>query len=180
MLKANPCTAINENLVRTLKREHDEALQSDRAASNFLRFRMNINAPEVTHAQPLVTGAEWERVCARPVPEREGKPVISVDLGGNRSWSAAVGCWSSGRIEAWCLAPGQPSLAAQEADDQVPDGSYLELVRSGGLSIDEGQHVPSIEKLLARVWAWSPSCIVCDPYRSAELNQVVGWSSSDR
>ena len=59
------------------------------------------------------------------------------------------------------------------SEDQVPPSTYLELVRSGGLAVDEG-HVPSIEKLLTRVWAWSPSCIVCDPYRSAELNQVVG------
>ena len=174
VLAANPVCAISKSMVRTLKREHEEALSSDRAASAFLRYRMNINAPEVTHAQPLLTGAEWERVCARPVPALEGRPVISVDLGGNRSWSAAAACWSSGRIEAWALAPGVPSLASQEAEDQVPDDSYLELVKAGGLSIDEGQHVPSIERLLARIWSWSPSAIVCDPYRSAELNQVVG------
>ena len=61
VLEANPCTTINKNLVRTLKREHDEALLNDRAASSFLRFRMNINAPEVTHAQsssPRQSGRE--------------------------------------------------------------------------------------------------------------------------
>ena len=53
------------------------------------------------------------------------------------------------------------------------EGTYAELVRSGGLSVDEGQHVPSIERLLARVWAWSPLALVCDSYRAPELHQVV-------
>ena len=130
VLAANPCTAINPNLVRTLKREHDEALSSDRAASAFLRFRMNINAPEATHAQPL-TSSEWERVCARPVPACEGKPVVAVDLGGNRSWSAACGIWPAGRIESWASAPGEPSLSDQEHQDQVMGGTYSEVGEVG-------------------------------------------------
>ena len=39
--------------------------------------------------------------------------------------------------------------------------------------MDEGQHVPSIERLLARVWAWEPLAIVCDNYRAPELHHVV-------
>ena len=120
-----------------------------------------------------MTTAEFARVVARPVPPREGQPVVSVDLGGNRSWSAAAALWPNGRIEAFALAPGIPSLAEQEAADQVTEGTYSELVRSGGLSVDEGNHVPSIERLLSRVWPWEPLCIVSDPYRSAELHQVV-------
>ena len=174
VLEANPCTTINKNLVRTLKREHDEALLNDRAASSFLRFRMNINAPEVTHAQELITSAEWERVCARPVPPCEGKPVIGVDLGGSRSWSAACAVWPSGRIESWAIAPGVPSLAEQEREDQAAPSSYVELMRSGGLSVDVGRAVPGVETLLSRIWAWEPAAIVCDPYRSAELYQAVG------
>ena len=142
VLAANPCTAINPNLVRTLRREHDEALQNERAASAFLRFRMNVNAPEVTHAQPLITAAEFERVCARPVPACAGAPIVGIDLGGNRSWSAAAAIWPSGRVEAWAVAPGLPALAAQEHQDQVADGTYSELVKSGGLSVDAGRAVP--------------------------------------
>ena len=55
----------------------------------------------------------------------------------------------------------------------APD-SYSELVHSGGLAVDEGQHVPSIERLLARIWRWEPTAMICDNYRSAELNQIVG------
>ena len=174
VLAANPVCAISKSMVRTLKREHDEALQNDRAASAFLRFRMNINAPEVTHAQPLVSEEEWGRVVSRPAPPAEGRPVIGVDLGGTRSWSAAAAIFPSGRIESWAVAPGVPSLAEQERDDQVADGTYAALVLSGGLGVDEGQHVPDVERLLSRIWSWSPLCIVSDPYRSAELAQAVG------
>ena len=40
--------------------------------------------------------------------------------------------------------------------------------------MDAGHAVPDIGLLLARIWAWEPSVLVADPYRSAELNQVAG------
>ena len=99
--------------------------------------------------------------------------MVAVDLGGNRSWSAGCAVFPTGRIEAWALAPGVPSLAEQEHADHVADGSYAELVRSGGLSVDAGRAVPDVERLLSRVWAWEPQCIVSDSYRAPELRQVV-------
>ena len=172
VLRVNPVAAINPYLKQTLEREHRAALASERAARTFKQFRLNIPGDPV-ESQPLITTAEFERVCARPVPACEGRPVIGVDLGGNRSWSAAAAIWPSGRIEAWALAPGTPSLADQEHADHVADDSYSELVRSGGLAVDAGRAVPSVELLLARVWAWEPASIVSDPYRAPELHQVV-------
>ena len=172
VLRVNPVAAINPHLRKTLEREHAAALLSDRAARPFKQFRLNIPGDPV-NTQPLITTAEWERVCARPVPEYIKNPIIGVDLGGNRSWSAACALWPNGRIEAWALAPGIPSLAEQERDDQVTEGTYSELMYSGGLDMDEGQHVPGVARLLSRIWAWEPAAIISDPYRSAELNQVV-------
>ena len=172
VMRVNPVAAVNPYLRRTLEREHRAALESERKARSFRQFRLNIPG-EPVDAQPLVTAAEWERVCARPVPECEGKPVIGVDLGGNRSWSAAAALWPSGRIEAWALSPGVPSLVEQEKEDQVADGSYTELVKSGGLSVDDGRAVPTAERLLSRIWAWQPSCIVSDPYRASDLHSAM-------
>ena len=172
VLRVNPVAAINPFLKQTLEREHKAALASERAARTFKQFRLNIPGYPVD-SQPLITTAEWARVCARPVPAREGKPVIGVDLGGNRSWSAACAVWPSGRIEAWALAPGVPSLAAQEHEDHVAPGSYAELVRSGGLSISVGRAVPSVERLLARVWSWEPAVLIADSYRVPELYKAV-------
>ena len=172
VLRVNPVAAINPHLRRTLEREHKAALESDRSARTFRMYRLNLPGDTVD-TQPLITTAEWERVCTRPVPECEGRPVIGIDLGGSRSWSAAAAVWPSGRIEVFAIAPGVPSLAEQEREDQVPEGAYAELVRSGGLAVDGGQNVPSIERLLARVWNWNPSAIICDNYRAPELHQVV-------
>ena len=164
---------MNPHLRRTLGAgTHGRAGESDRTSRTFKNYRLNLPGDPVD-TQPLITSAEWQIACARPVPEREGRPVIGIDLGGTRSWSAACGIFPSGRIEAWAIGPGVPSLPDQEREDQVPEGSYTELVRSGGLSVDEGQHVPSIERLLARVWAWEPLALVCDSYRTPELHQVV-------
>ena len=55
----------------------------------------------------------------------------------------------------------------------MAEGTYSELVRSGGLAVDEGQHVPTIERLLARIWPYEPLAIVCDNYRAPELHSVV-------
>ena len=172
VLRVNPVAAINPHLRRRLEVEHAEALKSERAARTFRQFRLNLPGDPVD-SQPLITKAEWDRVCARPVPECSGRPVVGVDLGGTRSWSAACAIFPSGRIESWALAPGLPTLFDQERADQVPENSYLDLVRAGGLTVDEGQHVPSIQRLLARVWAWSPLAIVADTYRCPELHQIV-------
>ena len=57
--------------------------------------------------------------------------------------------------------------------DQVPEGAYVALARSGGLAVDEGRSVPDIGLLLSRIWDWEPKVLVSDPYRSAELHQTV-------
>ena len=172
VLRCNPVSSINPHLRRVLEREHKAALASERAAQTFRHFRLNLPGDPV-ESQPLITAAEWERVCARPVPACEGKPIIGVDLGGTRSWSAAAAVFPTGRIEAWAIAPGRPSLADQEREDQVADGTYASLIRSGGLAVDAGRAVPGVERLLSRVWPWSPAAIVCDSYRVAETHKAV-------
>ena len=173
VLRVNPVASINPFLRETLEREHRAALKSERAARTFRQFRLNIPG-EAVESQPLITTAEFARVVARPVPPCEGKPIIGLDLGGTRSWCAAAAVWPNGRIESWAVAPGSPSLAEQERDDQIAPDSYSDLVRSGGLSVDAGRAVPSVARLLARIWAWEPAAIVCDNYRAPELYQVVG------
>ena len=172
VLRVNPVAAINPHLRRTLAREHEAALSSERAARPFKQYRLNIPG-EPVDTQPLITSSEWSRVCARPVPACEGHPTIGVDLGGSRSWSAAAAIWPSGRVESWALAPGIPSLGEAEREDQVQEGSYAELARSGGLAVDDARAVPDIGLLLSRIWEWGPTVLVSDPYRSAELYQVV-------
>ena len=173
--RVNPCMAVNPFLKRRIEREYKRALVSERAAVPFRQYRLNIGGSESTGEQALISESEWQRVCARPIPPREGAPTIGVDLGGNKSWSAACAVFGL-RIElkAWCFSSGNRlHLEDQEAADQVPTGTYQELMKAGGLSIDAGRAVPSVALLLERIWDWGPAAIVCDNYRAPELHQVV-------
>ena len=108
VLRCNPVASINPFLRDTLEREHRAALKSERAARTFKQFRCNIPG-EPVESQPLITSAEFapRAVLARSHRAKVG-PIIGVDLGGNRSWSAAAALWPTGRIEAWALSPGCP------------------------------------------------------------------------
>ena len=169
VLRVNPVSLVNPYLKQALEREHAAALESDGAARVFRMYRLNLPGGEAVDTQPLLSAAEWDRVTARAVPEIEGRPIVGVDLGGSRSWSAACALWPSGRIECWAICPGRPSLAEQEKADAVPGGSYAALVKSGGLEVDAGRSVPRVERLLARIWQWKPAVIVADLFRAPEL-----------
>ena len=174
MLKANPCTAINPNLVRTLKREHAEALQSDRAAANFLRFRMNINAPEVTHAQrssPMKNSNECMRATYQSVPVSRLLASIWAAVGvfrvvrryGRIPAESKFGAW---RVATEVWRQWKRKITAKRV--LCGDGE------AGGLTQDPGKAVPGIAALLERVWEWSPSAIIADAFRLDELRQIVG------
>ena len=81
-------------------------------------------------------------MLSRPVPPREGLPIIGLDLGGSRAWSAALALFRNGRIEARALAPGIPDLADQEVRDMVPPGTYQRLSDEGVLIQASGLRVP--------------------------------------
>ena len=86
--KANPLTAISGDFRRRLLVERDAARVDSRLKARFLSFRLN--RPSGDESEVLLTVGDWERVTAREVPEREGRPFVGVDLGGGRAWSAAA------------------------------------------------------------------------------------------
>ena len=172
-MRVNPATAVNPHLEQVLRREHAAALKSERAAIPYRQYRLNLSEGESTGEQELISDSEWARIIEKPVPERIGSPTVGCDLGSSRSFSAACAVWPNGRVESFAIAPGVPSLLDQERDDQVADGSYSELVKSGGLSVDGDRAVPSPESLLARIWDWNPRCVIADGYRADELRSAI-------
>ena len=160
-LRVNPAHLVNPFLEKTLRREFEDALKSERAAIPFRQYRLNLPGGESTGEQPVLTPEELSRVYSRQVPERSGQPVIGVDLGGGRSFSAAAAVWPNGRVEVWCLAAGDVSLEEAARLDQLPEDAYTSLAKSGGLVVDFARAVPSPEHLLARIWAWSPPVHRC-------------------
>ncbi len=172
--RCNPLTAISPEFRRKLLQERNAARADSRLKARFMSYRLNV--PSGDESTMLLTVDDWERVTARPVPEREGRPIIGIDLGAGRAWSAAVGLWRSGRCEAIAVAPGVPDLAAQEKRDRVTWGSYRKLAQSGALRVAEGLRVqPPAELWRAVSETWGRVEVVfCDRFRLAELQDVVG------
>ena len=173
----NPLARISADLRETLRRERDEARRDSRLKARFLSYRLNLPSPDETTV--LLTTDEWKRVLARDVPEREGRPIVGIDLGHSRAWSAGVGLWPSGRIEALAIAPGIPDLRAQEKRDRVPRGTYAKLVEGGALAVAEGLRVPGAARLYSALTAaWGrPGRVLCDYFKLAELRDVVNGAA---
>ena len=132
-------TAISGDFRKRLLVERDAARVDSRLKARFLSFRLN--RPSGDESSVLLTVTDWQTVAAREVPERVGKPIVGVDLGGGRAWSAAVAVWANGRVEARAVAPGIPDLDEQERRDRVPSGTYAKLFDLGQLEIAEGDRV---------------------------------------
>ena len=171
---------------KVLLDERDKARADSRLKARFLSYRLNL--PSADESVVLLTVQDYELACQRETPETAGRPVVGVDLGGGRSWSAAVGIWPSGRAEAIASAPGVPDIADQERRDRVPPGTYRHLVRQGRLTVAEGLRVQPPARLLDAIRPWRPSLIVCDRFRLAELQdcqppcpvapRVTRWSEA--
>ena len=170
--RCNPLVSISPSFRATLLEERDKARADTRLKARFLSYRLNV--PSGDESTVLLTVGDWERVCARPVGARAGRPVVGVDLGGGRAWSAVVALWRSGRIEALAVAPGTPSLAEQERRDRVPSGTYQRLAAEGVLTTDGDRRVPRVDALMDRVTAWRPEVLVCDRFRLADMQDAVG------
>ena len=172
--RCNPLTAVSGDFRKRLRVERDQARLDSSLKARFLSFRLN--RPSGDESQVLLTTTDWERVTARAVPEREGRPIVGVDLGGGRAWSAAVAVWGNGRVEARAVAPGLPDLDEQERRDRVPAGTYAKLYDMGQLEIAEGLRVQppaALWEMIRSTWG-RPLMVVLDRFRLAEFEDATG------
>ena len=163
--KANPLLDVDPAFRKKLKSERMEALADPGMKAYFLSYRLNI--PSGDESEMLLTEENWLLTLKRPVQERDGRPIIGVDLGAGRAWSAAVAAWPNGRVEAFAVAPGIPDLEEQERRDLVPKGTYTALERSGYLTVADGLHVQPVDAfayMLEKKWPEAEE-IFCDRFR---------------
>ena len=111
--KANPLVEIDAGFRKKLLEERDDAREDTRLKARFMSYRLNI--PTADESDTLLTVEDVEAWLRRPVPERVGRPLVALDVGGTRAFSAAVAAWENGRVEAYALGPGIPDLEAQGA-----------------------------------------------------------------
>ena len=127
---------------------------------------------------------DWQVVESRPVPPREGKPIVGLDLGSNRSWSAIWALWKNGRSECYALCGGIPDLEKREKQDSVPKGLYVKLKQEGVLLIDEGLRVARPQTLLDKMilLGIEPEVIYADRFLMNTLLDVLptGWKLLER
>ena len=170
--RCNPLMWLYPDSRKTLLEERDAARADTRLKARFLSYRLNV--PTGDESTVLLTVDDWERVLARPVPERQGRPIAAIDLAAGRAWSAATVIYPNGRLEALAVAPGLPSIEEQERRDRVPRGTYQRLVDSGALRVAEGLRVQPPSQLVdAMIEKWGkPEVIICDRFRLAELQDV--------
>lgn len=171
--RVNPLAAKFPELKKKLLEERDEAGRDTRLKARFLSYRLN--CPAGDESVVLLQVPDWQRALAREVPARVGRPIVGVDLGGGRAWSAAVAIWQTGRVEAIAIAPGHPSIEEQEKRDHVSAGTYRALVETGALRVCEGKRVPPPEMLTFAIRsAWGdPVKIICDRFRLDELKDSI-------
>ena len=170
--RCNPLAAISSSFRKKLIEERDAARRDTRLKARFLSYRLNL--PTGDESTMLLTVEDFQFMATRPVPERVGQPLVAVDLGGARAWSAALALYENGRIECRALAPGIPNLAEQEKRDRVSASTYQRLFDAGTLHIATGLRVPKVSTLMSLITStWgNPASIVCDRFRIDELHDA--------
>jgi len=169
----NPMFSLNKTLRDTVRQEWIEAKQNPYLKASFEAFRLNRLVE--TRQEMLVKVEEWQAVEGRPVPPREGNPIIGLDLGSNRSWSALWAIWNNGRSECYAVCGSLPSLPEREKQDAVPKGIYEKLKQEGTLFIDEGVRVARIATLLEKMAMLElvPHVLICDRFLVNDLLDVL-------
>lgn len=167
-LKANPGLSHLPDLENRIRKDAAEARRDEAALQSFRALRLNLGVSDVVESV-LLDVADWDRVCGRPVPDREGRPIVGLDLGGGRAWCGANACWRNGRIEALAVANGETPVDQQERRDRVPAGTYRRLFDAGLVTTDGERRVPRVEVVVDRIRQWRPSLIITDRFRHPEL-----------
>ena len=187
--RCNPLMWAYPESRKVLLAERDAALGDSRLAARFKSFRLN--SPSQDESQTLLTLDDWQQVVAREPGNADGRPLVAVDCGGSRSWSAAVAVYPSGLIDAVALSAGVPSIDAQEKRDRVSPNTYAKLVDLNLLRTADGLRVPPLSMLWEAIlerWG-KPTQIICDRFRLDDLKdatkgavriepRVVRWSEA--
>ena len=184
--RVNPLMSKYPESRKVLRSELKQAKKDSRLEARFKSYRLNL--PATDSSEMLLTVPEWETCLKRPVGDNGGDPVIGIDMGSIRSWSAAVAIFPSGRVECFAVA-GDDDIDSMENRDQTPSGAYQQLIDDGSLLIDKGFKVPRVEFITKEIEHRWPTArtLVGDRFRTDELSdywhgQVISrvplWSQS--
>ncbi len=177
LLAANP--GSKQGIGPRLDWLKSEAQRAMARGGHALSAFRNLNRNERVAADDrsvLVTTDEWMAAETGDMPERAGKCVLGIDLGGSRSMTAAALFWpDTGRLEALGAFPSNPTLADRGAADGVKT-RYVEMADRGEL-LTLGQETVPIDEFLreivSRLDGIAPDVICGDRFRQAEFEESL-------
>ena len=175
--RVNPLKWAFQVSRKKLLSDRDEARGNERFKSRFMSACLNL--PTRSETDVLITVDDWRRAVRRRVKPRGGDvPIVGVDMGGRRAWSAAVAVWPDTlRVEAFACCGGEDDVAAREKADLQPRGTYAGLVKEGSLLVARGKRTPPMEMLVNEIFdRWGGAqVIVADRFRIDALEEEVDW-----
>ena len=167
--RVNPLARWFPETKAKLREERDAAISDSRLRARFFTYRLN--QPSEDTARVLVAITDWQRMLKREPGARDGSPIVALDVGRGRAWSAAVALYPSGLTDCFAVAPGNPDLREQAKRDKVPSAVYQALYDKGLLEVDAGRNVQRVEPLVDGVLArWGrPALFIADRFAAPEL-----------
>lgn len=169
-LEANPSLPHMPELRDALAAEAHSARSNPAMLLAFKALRLNQGVADSGGRDRLIEPDQWSECFERPAPERTGRYVLGVDLGGSAALSAAAAYWpDGGRLEVRAQVGDRPSLADRGAHDGAGD-LYVQANAAGELHLSDGR-LADVEDLVAGAVAdWGePAAVVFDRWREAEL-----------
>ena len=170
---ANPLVHTVPTIRKKILRERAEARRTPTMRPSYESYRLNRGG--LGEATVLIEADAWKLLLTRDVAPRAGRPVVGVDLGASRSWSALWALWPNGRSECYAVCAGIPDLPERERQDAQPAGLYRRLEADGALLVDEGMHTARPSTLLAHMVerGIQPSLILADRFKESDFRDVV-------
>lgn len=176
---ANPGLATGIKSPDYMAHKAREALSNPSSAAGFRS--LDLNQPIKPADELLCDVAEWQRVeCpVSALPAREGACWLGIDLGMNRSLTAAVAVWETGRMEAWAAVPRIPDLLERGRKDGV-GMAYQDAVSEGSLAV-VGERMVDWAAFLTAVFAHLPAGVVvgADKRRRTEVLHALETVTDD-
>ena len=170
--RANPSLEIMPDLEERLREEAKAAKRDPVALASFEALRLNKGTSDTVESHLLQSGV-WK--AAEGNAAAFGDYVLGIDLGSTEAMSAAAAFFvETGRLDGVACFGDEPGTKERGLRDGV-GAAYETMLQRGELVLSPGR-ISDVKTLLGEAWErWgSPTAIVTDRWRGAELRKALG------